>query len=380
MSQPWLTAAIPRPCRESVPPTEVDGSSLSLKMANVSGINRLYQGVERDGFGMRMLASMGWQEGKGIGKNGTGIAKHIHAKKRALNSGIGADARADASGKIDWTLNAVSFDNILKGLNQTYAADQVVVDEGQPTEQTPQEVTEKNVSGDLHKNLKIKESGRSTVGHAGRYRKRESHKRVKNYSAVDLDAILGGISGFSAVPAPLTAEVPVGAQEPGAGVMREETVKAEKSNRRSGKEKREKRTGSSTKSSQAPQPGEGTKPKQTLLPPPPKDWWGWTIGFVPAGHVGDAEIEDASDIKRKRGFDENDQERLAMAAHDSANRGKRGLGVGSHVVHNLRVADVDCWKGQRVRFDEPCEEVSTVTKERAPKKAKRQKKEKKNKS
>ena len=161
--------------------------------------------------------------------------------------------------------------------------------------------------------------------------------------------------------------------------MREETVKAEKSNRRSGKEKREKTTGSSTKSSQAAQPGEGTKPKQTLLPPPPKDWWGWTTGFVPAGHVGDAEIEDASGSKRKRGFDENDQERLAMAAHDSANRGKRGLGVGSQVLNSLRVADVDRWKGQRVRFDEPCEEVSTVTKERAPKKAKKQKKEKKKK-
>ena len=119
------------------------------------------------------------------------------------------------------------------------------------------------------------------------------------------------------------------------------------------------------------------RPKQTLLPPPPKDWWGWTTGFVPAGHVGDAEIEDASGSKRKRGFDENDQERLAMAAHDSANRGKRGLGVGSQVLNSLRVADVDRWKGQRVRFDEPCEEVSTVTKERAPKKAKKQKKEKK---
>ena len=256
----------PRPWRESVAPTEIDGSSLSLKMANVSSSNRLYQGVERDGFGMRMLTSMGWQEGKGIGKNGTGIVKHIHAKKRALNSGIGADARADASGKIDWTLNAVSFDNILKGLTQTYAADQVVVDEAQPTEQTPQEVTEKTVSRDLHKNLKVKEIGRSTVGHAGRYRKRESNKRVKNYSTVDLDAILGGISGFSAVP-PLTAEVPVEAQEPGTGMMREETVKAEKSNRRSGKEKREKTTGSSTKSSQAAQPGEGSEASKLCCHP-----------------------------------------------------------------------------------------------------------------
>jgi Pin2-interacting protein X1 len=64
-------------------------------MASDTGTTKrqLYQGVERDGFGMRMLASMGWQEGKGVGKNGNGLAKHLHAKKRAMNSGIGSDVR-----------------------------------------------------------------------------------------------------------------------------------------------------------------------------------------------------------------------------------------------------------------------------------------------
>ena len=79
---------------------------------------------------------------------------------------------------------------------------------------------------------------------------------------------------------------------------------------------------------------------------PLQNRWGWTTGFVPAGHVGDAEIEDASGSKRKRGFDENDQERLAMAAHDSANRGKRGLGVGSQVLNSL---ELQMWIAGKVK-------------------------------
>ena len=327
---------------------------------------------------MRMLTSMGWQEGKGIGKNGTGIVKHIHAKKRALNSGIGADARADASGKIDWTLNAVSFDNILKGLTQTYAADQVVVDEAQPTEQTPQEVTEKTVSRDLHKNLKVKEIGRSTVGHAGRYRKRESNKRVKNYSTVDLDAILGGISGFSAVP-PLTAEVPVEAQEPGTGMMREETVKAEKSNRRSGKKSVRRRL--EVRRSLRRQRSQVRERSRSKLCCHPLQKIG---GAGPQG-LSQPVMWEMQKLKTHQAANANaDLMKMIRSAwpwqHMTVQTVERGgSGVGSQVLNSLRVADVDRWKGQRVRFDEPCEEVSTVTKERAPKKAKKQKKEKKKK-
>ena len=51
------------------------------------------------------------------------------------------------------------------------------------------------MNGGLCEEAKKKEVSRSAVGHAGRYSKRESQKRVRNYSAGDLDAILGGIGG-----------------------------------------------------------------------------------------------------------------------------------------------------------------------------------------
>ena len=40
----------------------------------------------------KLMASMGWSEGKGLGKNEQGADKHIEHKKRGDNVGLGADA------------------------------------------------------------------------------------------------------------------------------------------------------------------------------------------------------------------------------------------------------------------------------------------------
>lgn len=313
-------------------------------MAHTPG--KLYQGVERDGFGMRMLASMGWKEGKGIGKNGTGIAKHLHAKKRQLNSGIGADATSDASGKIDWTLNAVSFENILEGLNQSYSTTNMIANssgEGrEPVENAEVGGVEEDESKkDTQRNL----TGRSAVGHARRYQKRESQKRVKSYSEADLDAILGGISTFTAAPS-AQMEAKCGERVVHTGVgsegLRERTTKHKR------KEKHE-----INKDRIAGLMEVGVATKQPLaLPPPPKRWWGWTVGFVPSGHIGDTHTEDTAGTDRKRGFDEADQERLAIAAHEGANRGKRGLGVGAGFMNTVRNKAGAKWEGKKTIFAE----------------------------
>ena len=56
--------------------------------------------------------------------------------------------------------------------------------------------------------------------------------------------------------------------------------------------------------------------------------------------------------RRKRGFNEADQEQLALAAHDGANRGKRGLGVGTTTVKSLKSEFV----GKRFKFSDNLEE------------------------
>ena len=55
----------------------------------------------------------------------------------------------------------------------------------------------------------------------------------------------------------------------------------------------------------------------------------------------------------ERPCDEADQERLAMEAHDGANKGKKGLGVGSHVMSNPKnMAAGSNWEGKKMSFDD----------------------------
>ena len=320
-----------------------------LSMTDSVSSGRLYQGVERDGFGMRMLASMGWQEGKGIGKNGSGLVKHIHAKKRAVNSGIGADARSDSSGKIDWTLNAVSFETILKGLNQTYTTLDTSKASNEGTNNKQARVRS-NVVGQGKK--KTTRAGSSSVAHQGRYQKRESQKKVQNYSATDLDAILGGIGGFSAAPAPMHSSGGHNAEE----VKAVKSVAVERESKEEKKRKCEKREERRKKILSPTLPPETTHlatKSPHKIPPPPQDWWGWAVGFIPSGYHGSGTQEKVTEVgRRKRGFNEADQERLALAAHDEANRGKRGLGVGTTTVNSLKSE----FTGKKFKFSDELEE------------------------
>ena len=328
-------------------------------MADSGSRGRLYQGIERDGFGMRMLASMGWQEGKGIGKNGSGLVKHLHAKKRAMNSGIGADARSDSSGKIDWTLNAVSFETILKGLNQTYTT-------GDTSKASNEDTNDKQPlvqSDDVGLKVKKKTSrvGSTSVAHQGRYQKRESQKRVQNYSATDLDAILGGIAGFSAAPAPVYSSEGQAVEEANLEsktVERDSTQKEVKGEKKRKREKREKKRKKTLSQTVPPENKYITSQSLHIIPPPPKKWWGWAVGFIPSGYhdSGTQEKEVEETDRSKRGFNEADQERLAMAAHDGANRGKRGLGVGTTIVKSMK----SDFAGKKFKFSDKSDEGDDI--------------------
>lgn len=57
--------------------------------AAVSSVQR-YQGVQKESAGYKLLASMGWKEGEGLGAEGQGIKSHIRVKKNFENWGVGA--------------------------------------------------------------------------------------------------------------------------------------------------------------------------------------------------------------------------------------------------------------------------------------------------
>mmetsp|Transcript_6197 Transcript_6197/g.6365 ORF Transcript_6197/g.6365 Transcript_6197/m.6365 type:complete len:268 (+) Transcript_6197:128-931(+) len=59
-------------------------------------------------FAKRQMEKMGWQEGKGLGKNESGISKHIKAVKRDDNSGLGSEAVQAEEVKDNWWHDAFS--------------------------------------------------------------------------------------------------------------------------------------------------------------------------------------------------------------------------------------------------------------------------------
>ena len=59
-------------------------------------------------FARRQMEKMGWEEGKGLGKNETGISKHIKAVKRDDSSGLGLESVEAAVVNENWWHDAFS--------------------------------------------------------------------------------------------------------------------------------------------------------------------------------------------------------------------------------------------------------------------------------
>ncbi|KAI8621870.1 G-patch domain-containing protein, partial [Chytriomyces sp. MP71] len=69
---------------------------------------------DQDKMGYKMLKSMGWSSGKGLGKNEDGRAEHVKVSLKSNNLGIGADKRS-----IDnWMDNTFAFSSLLENLNK----------------------------------------------------------------------------------------------------------------------------------------------------------------------------------------------------------------------------------------------------------------------
>jgi Pin2-interacting protein X1 len=83
----------------------------------------LFQGVSKESKAFRLMTQMGWEEGRGLGKDQQGITSHIRVKTRKDNAGVGTDEQKKAAQ--NWTVNTHIFDNILKNLKVQGAQPQV---------------------------------------------------------------------------------------------------------------------------------------------------------------------------------------------------------------------------------------------------------------
>uniref|UniRef100_A0A7I4D386 G-patch domain-containing protein n=1 Tax=Physcomitrium patens TaxID=3218 RepID=A0A7I4D386_PHYPA len=250
----------------------------------------LFQGVSKESKAFRLMTQMGWEEGRGLGKDQQGITSHIRVKTRKDNAGVGTDEQKKAAQ--NWTVNTHIFDNILKNLKVQGAQPQVKKDSSDDDSSDDDSVEAIPV---------IKKVARPQ----GRYKRREGGKLVKGYSATDLSAILGGQDVQPAAVQSPKLVVPVVAAAVSKVVESKEQVSFV----------------------------EIEVEESISLPDIAADWWGTKYGFVRAGALGSKQVQVRETVNGERPsqngrtqFSEQDQENLYNLVNDKATTGKKGLG------------------------------------------------------
>jgi Pin2-interacting protein X1 len=250
----------------------------------------LFQGVSKESKAFRLMTQMGWEEGRGLGKDQQGITSHIRVKTRKDNAGVGTDEQKKAAQ--NWTVNTHIFDNILKNLKVQGAQPQVKKDSSDDDSSDDDSVEAIPV---------IKKVARPQ----GRYKRREGGKLVKGYSATDLSAILGGQDVQPAAVQSPKLVVPVVTAAVSKVVESKEQVSFV----------------------------EIEVEESISLPDIAADWWGTKYGFVRAGALGSKQVQVRETVNGERPsqngrtqFSEQDQENLYNLVNDKATTGKKGLG------------------------------------------------------
>eukprot|EP00887_Chlorella_sp_A99_P006340 scaffold3.g6340.t1 len=208
-----------------------------------------FQGVSKDSAGYRLMASMGWREGEGLGAAKQGIKSHIRVKRQLENYGVGAVEAAEQARA--WTTGMLDFHRVLSNLSEVtsqHARRRASSDDSSEDSSDEERVSDASggagAAGRKRKAAEPSSSDGSSGGssssggsdsddeasssdggsggsgseggrgagaapravallppagrrvkaatHIGRFKKRETAKMVQNYSEHDLAAILGG--------------------------------------------------------------------------------------------------------------------------------------------------------------------------------------------
>ncbi|KAG2442104.1 hypothetical protein HYH02_009593 [Chlamydomonas schloesseri] len=382
---------------------------------------QLFQGVAKSSAGYKLLESMGWKEGEGLGAKKQGIKEHVKVKKKHDAMGVGA--AENAQNTRDWTTGMVSFDRILAGLKEVSARPAAADDSSSSDEEeeaakakkAPKKASKKADTKKAKKSSKNKrkrsaspsssdsssasDSGSSSssdsesesedeaarakrvklASHVGRYHKRERAKLVKNYSAGDLDAILGGMAAAKQeVEAEEAAEAAAAGLDPtGAGalgfvmpVIAEVRAAPRQQEDDSSSDEEEEEAGGSGRgaagAAAAAAPSASKPAKKAKKPEPqpqPEEQWEpgkkpwWAGMFVRAGRMGSIRQELKGKVEGRTkiqitGFREQDQENLYEQAQHGAAHGRQGLGRGDMPK---KVAGAR-WCGTKTKISEGDEE------------------------
>ncbi|CAG7861041.1 unnamed protein product [Brassica rapa] len=255
-----------------------------------------YVGILKESAAFRLMKSMGWEEGEGLGKDKQGIKGYVRVKnKQDTTAGVGVDKPNP------WAFDTTQFDNILKKLKVQAAP----IKNDDASEKEAESEDEGGKSDEP-----VKSNVAKVTRPQGRlYKRREKGKLVNSYSSKDLEGIL---VKRTEEPSPAVCDI--------ADAMEIEIISED----------------------QYPDV------KEQKIEEPSSDWWGFKSGFVSGGLLGAKPgKKKSSKSKERKMFCEDDQENLYNMVQDKATAGKQGLGIKDRPK---KIAGVR-YQGKKTSFD-----------------------------
>ncbi len=300
-----------------------------------------YQGVQKASTGFKLLKSMGWSEGEGLGANKQGLKEHIRVRKKFEMWGVGAVESHNRTS--NWSNGMSEFHRVLSSLSEITSKhaggsgseednrgdrgdeveDRSVGREKQEGKGAEGKAKKKDKKKEMKKEkekkrkrkdaaaksaeeaavVAVREKGeKKKATHIGRFKRRESSKMVKGYSSSDLAAILG--------------EDPFAKQAAAMQTIKNTVDPA-------GSSSDDDAPGHDPVATDHPA-AEASKINKAQV----DSWW---AGYFMVGPRAGSRGEKAAIKKKgkKSGFSEADQEALDAWAHSHATHGKVGLGRSS---------------------------------------------------
>jgi hypothetical protein len=320
-----------------LPPGHIDGQGV-------------VQATAYGGYGERLLRTMGWGDGQGLGLDGTGIKEAIQVKKKDDTVGIGSKSIWNWEEKW-WEKAFDSAVQTLKTADSDFSASDSDSDDDTNHHHAAGKVnrdgTMSSASVDELRLLKhLSKSGSSRVA-AGRFGGRDAKLERIRAQEADMAAqaaakLQGKHHHLKSTP---TATNTTNTSTPDS----EEKNKKKKKKKESDDDDRQSAENNNNKKQRIviePVIQSSIMRQSTFaafVKTPSSGWWGANM-FKSVGC-----LEGLKDQKnQERGFNEDDQTRIFNAAHAGKTQGKVGLGQGTGTV---KVAGMK-WEGNKVTFDD----------------------------
>ena len=77
---------------------------------------------DKNRVGYKLLSKFGWKEGKGLGKDESGITNNVEISKREDGMGLGMEKEQDSIGSKAWNSTTSSFNDVLSILTSSYGS------------------------------------------------------------------------------------------------------------------------------------------------------------------------------------------------------------------------------------------------------------------